>query len=517
MEAAAMNGAESIVRTLVGAGVDTCFANPGTSEMHFVAALDRVPGMRPILGLFEGAVSGMADGYGRMADKPAVTLLHLGTGLGNAIANLHNARRAQTPIVNIVGEHATFHLQWDSPLVADIAGLARPVSKWVHTTPSSLTAAADTARAVAEASAAPGGVATLILPANAAWDAAAAPAPALPATQRAAVSGAAVDRAVTMLRSGRKTVILTRGLTLREDGLEVLGRIAAATGAQVIGEGGRLQRGAGRVAVGQVSGMSSMIEETYRDVAHLILVGSQPPVGGFAYPDRSSWSLPAGLQIHYLAHPHEDGLAALASVAEALGAKGPAAHRVELALPAAPTGALDQHSIGAVVARHLPDGAVISEEAATNRMGPHKMLAAARPHDWMTITGGAIGQGIPVAAGAAVACPGRKVINLQADGSGMYTLQALWTQARERLDVVTVIFANRSYAVLKGELNKVGAKNPGPTALSMLDLGNPDLSWVDMARGMGVEASRAETVAQFEAQFVSALAGSGPRLIEAMI
>ncbi len=515
-----MNGADTMIHTLVASGVDTCFANPGTSEMHFVVALDRVPEMRAVLGLFEGGVTGMADGYGRMAEKPAATLLHLGSGLGNGIANLHNARRAQTPMVNIVGDHATYHLQWDTPLASDIAGLARPVSKWVHRSESALTVAADTARAVAAARQKPSGVATLILPANTAWQPAADPAPALPVPPPAPVSGAAIDAAVKALKSGDKSIILCRGDVLGTEGLALLGRIRAATGARLMADllAPRAARGAGRVAIERIPYRAEAIVDLFRDIGHLILVGTHPPVAAFAYPDYPSWCLPDGIAIHYLAHEHEDGMGALAMLADALNAPAAPDRLTPLDLPAPDTGAaFDQFSIGAVVARHLPEGAIVSEEAATNSLGPMMATVNARPHDWLSNTGGAIGQGIPVATGAAVACPGRKVVNLQADGSGMYTLQALWTQAREKLDVVTVIFSNRSYAILQIEMGRVGAQNPGPRALSMFDLGNPDINWVAMAQAMGVEASRAETLAAFEAQFIDAMRRPGPRLIEAVI
>jgi len=514
-----ISGAESLIQTLIDSGVDTCFANPGTSEMHFVVALDKVPAMRPVLGLFEGTVTGMADGYGRMADKPAVTLLHLGSGLGNGIANLHNARRAQTPIINVIGDHATYHQQWDTPLKSDIVGLARPVSAWVHSSESAHTVAADAARAVAAARAAPGGVATLILPADAAWGRANRPAPPIAVPAPAIVTDSAIDDAVAMLRSGQRTVILTRGPTLRERGLTALGRIAAATGARIMADllAPRIERGAGRVAIERVPYRAETALEQFRDVANLILVGTHPPVAAFAYPDYPSWFLPDGIAIHYLAHEHEDGTAALEAVADALGAAPDTAKRISLSLPDRPTGGLDQFSIGALIARHLPEGAIISEESATNSLGPTTATIAAPPHDWMGNAGGAIGQGIPVAAGAAVACPGRKVVSIQADGSAMYTLQTLWTQAREKLDCVTVIFSNRSYSILKIELDRVGARNPGPRALSMFDIGNPDLDWRQLARGMGVEADRVETIEQFEAAFADAMKRPGPRLIEAII
>ena len=513
-------GAESLIHTLAASGVDTCFANPGTSEMHFVVALDRITAIRPVLGLFEGAVTGMADGYARIAGKPAVTLLHLGSGLGNGIANLHNAKRAQSPVVNIVGEHASYHLQWDSPLVSDIESLARPVSCWVRRTQSAATLGADAAQAVAAARAAPGGVATLILPADAAWSEGATPAPALPIAGPAMPSDAAIDRAIELLKSGRRTVILSRGLALQAEGLAQLARIAAATGAELMcdQQTPRVTRGRGLPAMDRVPYRAEAAVARFADVANLILVGTHPPVPVFAYPNYPSWVLPEGMTIHYLAHEHEDGVAALCAIAQKLGASNtPLPAAPSKAPPAAPNGALDQFSIGAILARHLPEGAIVSDESATNGFGPMLATADCPVHDWLSNTGGAIGQGIPVATGAAIAAPGRKVINLQADGSAMYTLQALWTQAREKLDIVTIIFSNRSYAILNQELQRVGASDAGPRALGMFDLGNPEIGWKTMAESLGVEASRAETPAEFEAQLVAALAKSGPHLIEAFI
>ncbi len=487
-----MNGAESLVRTLVASGVEVCFANPGTSEMHFVAALDRVDGMRAILGLFEGAVTGMADGYGRMAEKPACTLLHLGPGLANGLANLHNARRASTPIVNIVGDHATTHAQYDAPLASDIIGFARPVSAWVQSSPSALTVAADGARAVQAARAAPGQIATLILPADTAWNEAEGEAPPLPVAAPVPVSDEAVYRAVAALRSTKKTTLLIRGAALKERGLRAAGRIAAKTGARLACDTftARLQR---------------------------ILVGAKPPVSFFAYPGKPSWGLPQGCTIHYLAQAHEDGIQALEALAEALGVDDAPTHIAPLKLPDGTPDKLDQFTIGQVIARHLPDDAIVSDEAATSGLGSALATATARPHDWLSLTGGSIGQGLPVATGAAVAAAGRKVVCLHGDGGAMYTLQALWTQARERLDVTTVVFANRSYAILNIELARVGAGNPGPKALSMLDLHNPELDWTRLASGMGVEASRATTIGEFEAQFASAMLAKGPRLIEVLL
>jgi acetolactate synthase-1/2/3 large subunit len=514
-----MNGAESLLRTLVGSGVEVCFGNPGTSEMHFVAALDRVEGMRAVLGLFEGVVTGAADGYGRMAGKPAATLLHLGPGLANGLANLHNARRASTPIVNIVGDHATYHAQYDAPLASDVQGFARPVSAWVHASASARTVAADGARAVQAALQYPGQIATLILPADTAWLQADRPAPALPKPMPAIVSSEAIDQAAGALRSGRKTMILIRGAALQERGLRAAGRIAAATDARIACDtfAPRCQRGAGRVEVERIPYFAEQIVEFMKATEQLILVGAAPPVSFFAYPDKPSWCTPADCRILYLAYPNEDGTAALEALADAVKAPTQPLHVGASGKPDIPTGPLNPLTAGQVIAHFLPVGAIISDEGATAGGGMHRFAATIEPHDHLSLTGGAIGQGLPLATGAAVACPDRKVVCLQGDGSGMYTLQALWTQARESLDVTTLIFANRSYAILNIELARVGAGDPGPKAISMLDLHNPELDWVKLAAGMGVEASRAASVEEFAAQFESAMKNRGPRLIELIV
>jgi acetolactate synthase-1/2/3 large subunit len=516
---AGLNGAQSLVRTLAGAGVDTCFANPGTSEMHFVAALDSEPGIRPILGLFEGAVTGMADGFGRMAGKPAATLLHLGPGLANGLANLHNARRAATPIVNIVGDHATYHAQYDAPLASDVAGFARPVSGWVHASTSSQTVASDGARAVAAALSPPGQIATLILPADTAWNAAEGPAPALPRPAPAAVGDDALDRVAKALRSGQKAALLLRGAALQPEALATAGRIAGATGARLMCDtfAPRLARGAGRVAVERIPYFAEQMVDFLADLQVMVLVGAKPPVAFFAYPGKPSWGLPEGCRILHLAHPHEDGPSALAALAEAVQAPESGLAPAVLSRPDMPSGRFNHFTIGQIIARRLPEGAIISDEGATSGGGTLAATITGPPHDWLSLTGGSIGQGVPLATGAAVASPGRKVVCLQGDGGAMYTLQALWTQAREKLDVTTVIFANRSYAILNVELSRVGALNVGPKALSMLDLRNPDLDFVKLAEGLGVEASRAETLEAFDAQFSDAMAGTGPRLIEVIL
>jgi acetolactate synthase-1/2/3 large subunit len=513
------NGAHSLIRSLVASGVDTCFANPGTSEMHFVAALDHVPEMRGVLALSESVVTGAADGYGRMAGKPAVTLLHLGVGLANGLSNLHNARRAETPIVNVVGDHATYHLQHDAPLTSDIAGIARPVSAWVHTGRSAATIGADGARAVQAARAAPGQIATLILPADTAWNAGGPAAPALPIAVPAVVSHDVVVRVARQLRDGKHTAFLMRGEVLKERGLSAAGRIAAATQCRLFSDtfSPRTSRGAGRVTVEALPYFAEVAADFLKDLQRIVLVGTKAPVAFFAYPDKPSWLLPKNCEIVYLAHEHEDGIGALEAVAESLGAQAKPANVAPFELPELPSGKFNGYTIGKTIGHFMPEGAIISDDGATSSVGTIQATATARPHDHLMLTGGAIGIGMPMALGAAVACPDRKVITLCGDGSAMYTLQALWTQARENLDITTVVFSNRSYRILKVELERVGAVNAGPRATRLLDLRQPELDWVGLAKGMGVEASRATSIDQFNSQFKDAVARKGPRLIEAIV
>ncbi len=513
-----MNGAQALLATLSDCGVEACFANPGTSEMQLVAALDEQSGMRAILGLFEGVVTGAADGYGRMADKPAATLLHLGPGLGNGLANLHNARRAHTPIVNIVGDHATHHLQYDAPLTSDVAGVARPMSDWIRTSTSPDDLAAAGAEAAAAALSYPGQVATLIAPADHAWTDGAQPARPLHGTDVPRADAQTVAEAAAALRRDGSAVFLG-GRALRADALQQVGRIAGATGARLICEtfAARLQRGAGRVTVERLPYFGEMAAEFLEDLSGLVFVGAEPPVSFFAYPGVPSWLSPEGAELVKLAGPRQDAMHALRALADALDAPDKPAGVQEIVLPPIGTGSLDAQSMGAVLANLMPDGAIVSDEAATAGLAIFPMTQGAPQHDWLMLTGGSIGQGLPVSVGAAVACPDRKVIALQADGSAMYTVQALWTMAREDLDVTTVIINNGSYAILNVELARVGVTNPGEKALSLLDLTRPAIDWVSVSEGMGVPAVKADTVEGFRDALGEALSARGPRLVEAVI
>ncbi len=514
-----MNGAQSLLQTLVNCDVEVCFGNPGTSEMHFVAALDSVPQMRSVLCLFEGVVTGAADGYGRIAGKPAATLLHLGPGLANGLANLHNARRASTPLVNIVGDHATYHLQYDAPLTSDIVGFARPVSSWIHESKTADAVASDAARAVQAARSAPGCVSTLILPADTAWNEARRAEQMLPDLLPAPVSSDAIDAAASLLSNGKKTALLLRGAALYGAGLESAGRVQAKTGARLLCDtfAPHAELGAGRVPVERIPYFAEQIVDFLKDFEQIIFVGAKPPVSFFAYPGKPSWCAPEGSHLSYLAHAHQDGPQALAALADALGAPARSTVRIPLQLPELPTGALTALGVAQVIAALTPENAIFADESATASFPLLSMMARARPHTHLPLTGGSIGQGLPLAVGAAIAAPDRKVICPHGDGGAAYTMQALWTMARERLDVVIVIYANRSYAILNIELGRVGATGSGPVAMSMLDLHNPEMKWTQIAQGLGVEASRATTCEEFAAQYSSALAHRGPRLIEAMI
>jgi len=514
-----MNGAQSLLQTLVNCDVEVCFGNPGTSEMHFVAALDSVPRMRSVLCLFEGVVTGAADGYGRVAGKPAATLLHLGPGLANGLANLHNARRANTPLVNIVGDHATYHLQYDAPLTSDIVGFARPVSAWIHESKSADAVASDAARAVQAARSAPGYVSTLILPADTAWNEAQRAEQKLPDLLPTPVSQNAIDAAARLLSNGKKTALLLRGTALHGAGLESAGRVQAKTGARLLCDtfAPHAELGAGRVPVERIPYFAEQIVDFLKDFEQLIFVGAKPPVSFFAYPGKPSWCAPEGSHLSYLAHAHQDGAQALAALADALGAPARSPVRIPLQLPELPTGPLTALGVAQVIAAMTPDNAIFADESATASFPLLSTMARARPHTHLPLTGGSIGQGLPLAVGAAIAAPDRKVICPHGDGGAAYTMQALWTMAREKLDVVIVIYANRSYAILNIELGRVGATGSGPVAMSMLDLHNPEMNWTKIAEGLGVESSRATTCEEFAAQYSSALKSRGPRLIEAMI
>jgi len=513
-----MNGAQSLVATLLASGVDTCFANPGTSEMHFVAALDQSAGLRCVLGLQENVVTGMADGYWRMARKPAATLLHCGPGLANGLANLHNARRAHSGIVNIVGDQATWHRPHDPPLSADTEGLARTVSGWVKTSMSAHDVGRDAAAAVQAACSSGGQIATLILPSDASWDDGGEVAQALAPSPGQAPDALAIDNAAKALRSGAPTLLLLAGDAVRSQGQQLAWRVAQATGAHLMADylAARVERGRGRLQLERVPYNSDLAMEKLARFQHIVLVGAKPPVGFFAYPGKPSTQYLPTAQLHVLSRPGQDAVAALQALVEALRAPD-AAIPDPGARPHAASGAPTPEKLAQTVAALMPEHAIVSDESISYGRGFYQHTHAAPAHDWLHLVGGAIGAGLPVATGAAIGTQGRqRVISLQADGSALYTLQSLWTQARENLPCTTVLLNNRKYAILQGEYRSVGA-TPGPTALRMLDLGSPDLDWVRLANGMGVEAARATTMEQCADLLTRSFGSPAPFLIDLVV
>jgi acetolactate synthase-1/2/3 large subunit len=522
-----MNGADSLIRTLVAGGVEVCFANPGTSEMHLVAALDHAAlghtdQMRCVLGLFEGVVTGAADGYARMAEKPACTLLHLGPGFSNGLANLHNASRAQVPMVNLIGQHPASHLRYDTPLASDIEAFARPYSRWLRTSQKASEAGRDAADAIVAARTEPGQIATLIVSADVAWGEGGA-VPAIPPVPRAPLPSAEnIERAAAMLRSGVRTAMLLSGDTLYGKGLAAAGRIAAATGAKLLAPYpfARLERGAGVPVAERIHYPLEQAVDQLREFRQLILVGASAPVAYFAYPDKSSVLTQPECEIFTLARPGENYVGALESLEATLSSCGkstsPSGSEVaaKAERPGLASGEITLQGIAAAVGAMLPENAIVCDESMTSGRGLIAATRGAPAHDWLACTGGSIGIAMPLAVGAAVACPDRRVLCLTADGSGMYTLQALWTMARENLNVTTVVFANRVYGVLKREFSGLRLGEPGPRALSLFEIGRPDLDWVSLAKGMGVPAARATSLEAFQQALRNGFEGAGPSLIQ---
>jgi len=514
-----MNGAQILVQTLLANGIDVCFANPGTSEMHFVAALDRCNGMRCVLGLFEGVVTGAADGYFRMLERPASTLLHLGPGLSNGLANLHNAKKAQSGIVNIVGEHVTTHIRFNAPLTADIEGLARPVSAWVRTAPKAASIAALTVDAISAAAGSPPAIATLILPGDTAWTDAEFVELKAPAPRLKPVAADTIDHAARLLKSGEPTLMILAGPALKGQALDFAGRIAGRAGCRIATQffSARLERGVGRTALERIPYVVDAAIAMLKPFRHIIAVNTGEPIAFFAYPNKPSQLKPEGCDVFELSSSGDDCLQALTDLADAVGAKTSDCVMQQRAGSGRPTGALNPQAVAHALLATIPEGCILVDESVTTGRESFGVTAGAAPHDVLQNMGGSIGFGTPVSVGAAIACPERPVLCVTGDGSAMYTLQSLWTQAREGLNVTTVVCANRKYQILKNEFNYVGAGVPGPKALSMLDIDNPTLDWVALAKGMGVSAVSVATAEDLCRAVNRGISEPGPYLIEAQL
>lgn len=514
-----MNGAESVVATLVSGGVEVCFTNPGTSEMHLVAALDKQPHLRCVLGLFEGVVTAAADGYARMAGKSACTLLHLGPGFANGIANLHNAWRAHSPIVNLIGQHALSHLAKDTPLKSDIEGLARPYSHWLRTSLSAAEVGIDAAAALAASLTAPGQIATLIVPVNVAWDQGGQLA-AIPAIPTAPLpSQDRIEHAAKLLRSGWPTAVLLSGNVLYGKGLRLAGDLASSTNAVLLVPYpfSRLERGAGRPIVDRIPYVPQQAIALLKPFRQLILVGAAEPLAYFASPSRSAVLVPPDCEIYSLATPSEDCVGAMEAVLALCNSPSAQRSAEPANRPPFPSGSVTSDGLAAAIAASLPENAIVVDESMSTGRGIMSAARGAPPHDWLANTGGSIGIALPLAVGAAVARKDRPVLCLSADGSSMYTLQALWTMAREGLHVTTIIFNNRAYGVLQREFANACASEPGPTASSLFDLGSPDLDWVALSQGMGVPAAKATSLEEVGKLLCRGFQIGGPSLIEVFL
>ncbi len=513
-------GALSLVETALRAGVEVCFANPGTTEMPIVVALDSVPGMRVVLGLFEGVCTGAADGWARMTGRPAATLLHLGPGFANGIANLHNARRARTPVVNWIGEHAVRHLAFDAPLTSDIAALTNSVG-WTRTLKSAHEMAEASLAAVDAALGPPGRVASLIIPADCQWE----PGPE-PLSRTLSTTVRETQRPVTretadLLRKGRGGLLLG-GSALATRGLHAAARVAAATACEVWTETfpSRLECGLHVPDFPPLPYFPEQARKTLANVTSLVLAGAREPVAFFAYPDQPSQFAAEGAILHMLADPDAgvDATLALEALAQELSAPL-AAMPPRAVQPFAPTGEpLDPGNLCRTMAAFIPENAIVVNEAATTGLAWNAQYASkAAPHTMLFLTGGAIGQGLPNALGAALACQDQRVIAFQADGSGLYTLQALWSMARESADVTVVVCANRRYRVLQSELARASVAEPGPKAQSLTDLTRPVIDWGALAKGFGVPACSVSTDNELADALMRMLAERGPNLIEAVL
>ena len=512
-----INGAESLVRTARAAGIDVCFANPGTTEMPLVLALEAEQGIRTVLCLFEGVVTGAADGYGRIARKPALTLLHLGPGFANGIAYLHDARRARSPIVNLIGEHATWHIAADAPLNSDIESLARPVSQWLHRNKSSEELAGDTARAISAASGYPGRIATLIVPHDAQIGPASDGAHQAPADGPASVEREQITKTIEILKTSRRPLLFLGGEALSSRGLSAAERISRGFGCKLMCETfpKRLERGAPLPGLPRLPYFPEAAIEALAPFDSIILAGALEPVSFFGYPGLPSYLIAPDKRRHALATPFEDVQTALEDIADSV----PSDNDLKSSPPPIerPSGRLTLEALALAIATAQPENAIVMDEGNTSSFFYFGVSAGAPPFTMLAQPGGAIGMGPPCATGAAIAAPDRPVINIQADGSAFYTLQALWTQARENLNVTTIICNNGGYRVLGIEMKRAGVSEFSPRLESLISLKNPSPDWVKLAEGMGVGGQRVETAEALIEAIKSAVASPGPHLIEAVL
>ena len=515
-----MNSADALLKTLIANGLEVVFANPGTSEMHLVAAIDHHPEIRPVLGLFEGVVTGAADGYARVTGKAAANLLHLGPGLGNGFANIHNARKAKTPMLNIVGDHATYHLQYDAPLTSDLDGLAKASSNWVGRSLSPDDLSSLGSQAWLEAHKFPGQIASMLVPADCAWGETDSLGPIVEIPSPLKVEDKEIEEAYKALSSSQSAMLYLGGNFLDEESVTLAGKIATAAGCRLATDTfvKKHRRGRGMTKIEPIPYFAEMAEEYLKGVDTIVFIGTKPPVSFFAYPGKKSYLSPEKANLIELSSPFQDGKYALEALNDLFkGSKIDSQYlpNEDINIPTA--GELGPENIGLIFAGLLPEETIVCDEAATSGffVTPHAWNA--KPLDWLALTGGSIGQGLPLATGAAIGAPDRPVVCLHGDGGAMYTVQSLWTQARESLNVTNIIFSNRSYAILKVELDRVGALETGERAASMFSLDDPAINWPSLAESLGVTGYNVTTVEDFTKALSDSLASEGPSLIEVMI
>jgi len=512
-----MTGAEHIMKTLAQAGVKVCFANPGTSEMHLVGALETVPEMRPVLCLFEGVTTAAADGYARMTGQPACTLLHLGPGFANSAANSHNARRGHSPMINIIGEHATFHVANNAPLTTDIATAAEPFSDAVKYISSTSSLASDLREALAAANEGLGKVVTLVVPSDIAWSETDEE-PAAHIEVEPSFDSSHVSKIGDALLEDKSAAILLGGV-ISESSMLSAAKIAKKTGAQLLLDihTSRTTRGAGTPVFQRLQYFPELAIEQLADIETMVCAGIASPVAFFGYPNTPSSVVSDHCNVHALAEPGDEIEPALKALESALDAADEVPELYGFDLPAPPSGALTRDAVAQSVVHLLPENSIVVDESITSG-GPLNQLAATGPkHDVLRLTGGAIGWGLPASIGAAVACPDRKVFAFEGDGSAMYTIQALWTMARENLDVTAVIFANRDYSILQMEYARMGFDPSNPNIRPLMNLEEPSIGFSKLGLGMGITSVSTSTAEEFHQAFQNATNSSGPNLIEVIL
>ena len=538
------NGACGVVRTLVAGGVEVMFANPGTTEMLVVDALDSVEGLRAILCLHETVCTGAADGYGRMAGKAACTLLHLGVGLANGSANLHNARRAGAPVVNLVGDMASWHVAKDPLLASDIEGLASFTGCFYRASgadPDGLSDdVADALVAVRDYRAGESRVATVALAHDATRDPLSKPwaPPELLATleQPGGDVKTLFERSIELhneryggndaipahvkacgaaLTTSNAALFVGGAGLCDEEALNACSAIAAATGCALVVENAfaRVDRGGHRPRFVRVPYFPKDARTYLAKFETVVLVGARKPVAMFGYDDGVSDLVGLdGQQV--LEIDAMDVPGALRYLAGTLGGAPPPPPPAAAA-PKRPKGKLSAYKLCQALACTQPADAIVVDESLTSGGSYWDLSLSCAPFSHLTLTGGSIGIGPPLSVGCAVACPGRRVVDFQADGSGLYSTPAFWTMAAERLDVTVLVCKNDVYQILKVEQQKQNLPTAKPNAKKLTNLSGPSVDWVALAKGYGLDATSVSTAEDLLAALEHSFATPGPYLIEA--